>query len=444
LTGRRIERCERGEREKITATGVYGFPGKCEISDNIAEIEEMKVLQINSVSGYGSTGRIVREIGEKIVASGGESYVAYGRKPEWAEKEAIRIGGNWSCLMHGLRSRLTDGQGWGSEKATFDFIAGIRHIRPDIIHLHNLHGYYLNIRVLFEFLAEAGLPVIWTLHDCWPLTGHCTHFAYQGCEKWLTGCGGCPQLRSYPASWTDRSAWNYRLKSGLFAAVRDMTVVPVSYWLGNIVRKSVLQQYPVEVIQNGIDTEVFRPVIGNIRERYGIGERFMILGVTNDWCRQKGLEDFRRLNEWIDSRKYVIVLVGLTAAQIRDLPREVIAVGRTKDVRELAAFYSAADVFVNLTWEDTFPTTNLEALACATPVITYRTGGSVEAVTPETGFVVDQGDLRALCRILDALYVNGVAPYREACRLRAETCFEKSICYERYIQLYNQVIHKNV
>lgn len=405
----------------------------------------MRVLQINSVAGYGSTGRIVEEIGEKIRETGGESYIVYGRKTGREEVNDIRVGGDWECRKHWLLTRIADRHGLGSARATRELVTTIRKLRPNVIHLHNLHGYYLNIRILFEYLIRCGIPVVWTLHDCWAVTGHCAHFAYCGCWKWLEQCSGCQQKNTYPASWfTDRSAKNYKLKKELFTGVPKMILVPVSDWLGNIVHQSFLRKYPVEVIHNGIDLEVFKPVEENVREKYGIGNRFMILGVANDWDERKGWNDFQRLYKCINSEKYCIVMVGVTAAQKRKLPPGIIAVGRTANVKELAGFYSAADVFVNLTWEDTFPTTNLEAMACGTPVITYRTGGSVEAVTEETGCVVDQGDLNSLKEILYRLYMRGVGLYREKCRRRALELYAKSDCYEKYIQLYKKVIQKNV
>lgn len=405
----------------------------------------MRVLQINSVSGYGSTGRIIEEIGEKIREAGGESYIIYGRKTGREGADAVRIGGEWECRKHWLLTRIADGHGLGSVRATRELVTAIGELRPDVIHLHNLHGYYLNIKILFEHLAGCGIPVVWTLHDCWALTGHCAHFAYCGCRKWLRQCSDCQQKNTYPVSWfADRSAKNYKLKKELFTSVPEMTLVPVSDWLARIVRQSFLGKYPLEVIHNGIDLEVFEPVKGNVREKYGIGDRFMILGVVNDWDERKGWNDFQQLYGGIDPEKYSMVMVGVTAEQKRKLPSGIIAVERTANVNELADFYSSADVFVNLTWEDTFPTTNLEAMACGTPVITYRTGGSVEAVTEETGFVVEQGDLEGLKKILYHLCTVGTGVCREKCRQRALELYDKSDCYEKYIQLYNKVIQKNV
>lgn len=405
----------------------------------------MKILQINSVSGYGSTGRIVDEIGQKIREVGGESYIAYGRKTGREKADAIRIGSEWSCRMHGLLTRMLDRHGLGSGWATQQLIHTIRRLQPDVIHLHNLHGYYLNIEILFNYLSTSAIPIVWTLHDCWAITGHCTHFAFCGCQRWQTGCYDCPQRKDYPASlWVDRSVKNYNLKKKLFTTVPRMTIVPVSDWLGDIVKQSFLENYPVKVIHNGIDLDIFKPVVGKIREKYGIDDRFMILGVANDWDKRKGWNDFLELSRKIDPKKYILVLVGLTSQQMQELPQEVVAVERTANTHELAEFYSAADVFVNLTWEDTYPTTNLEAIACGTPVVTYRTGGSVEAVTEETGYVIEQGDLSSLLVILEKLKVKGREFYRNPCRLQALRFYGKSECYEKYIELYKQEIERNV
>jgi glycosyltransferase involved in cell wall biosynthesis len=396
----------------------------------------MKLFQINVIANSGSTGRIAEDIGRVAISKGWQSYIAYGRWANASQSELIRIGNRLGILWHGVVTRLFDRHGLASRCATKKLIRRIKQIKPDIIHLHNVHGYFLNYKILFRYLASVDTPVIWTFHDCWPFTGHCAHFTYKKCNKWKTACVHCPEKGGYPASWlVDNSKQNYRLKKKYFNAVPNLTIVPVSYWLGDLVKKSFLQS-PIKVIHNGIDLNVFKPTSRDIRHKYGIGkETCMILGVASVWTSRKGLYDFMRLATIIPS-DWQIVLVGLSAKQIRALPEGVIGIERTENINELAALYSAADVFVNPTWEDNYPTTNLEAISCGTPTLTYRTGGSVESVTPETGAVVQQGDIQGVYDAVEMIHSKGKAHYSDICRSYAETHFDKNKCFEEYFKLY--------
>lgn len=401
-----------------------------------------KLLQINSVLNWGSTGRIMEGIGQVAIAQGWDSYVACGRQADNPScSQVIRIGSKYDVMLHGLSSRLFDRHGLASKRATLDFIDQVKAISPDIIHLHNLHGYYLNIKVLFNYLAHSNIPLIWTLHDCWAMTGHCAHFDYVGCEKWKSGCHNCIQKYKYPKSiFLDYSEKNYFTKAKCFTSVQNMVIVPVSQWLQKIVQQSFLQKYSTEVIYNGIDLHVFTDsahVENNIRVQYGIGDRFMILGVSNVWEERKGLHDFLALREKL-GQEYVIVLVGLTPQQKKQMPSGIIGIERTQSVEELAAFYRAADIYANLTWEDNFPTTNLEALACGTPVLTYKTGGSVEAVSEDTGFVVSQGDFNSILKVIKIVKKKGKECYRSFCRERASILYDKDKQFAKYINLYEE------
>ena len=351
----------------------------------------MRVLQINSVCGIRSTGRICTDLADVLLQDGHECKIAYGREsvPEKYGKIAVRIGNDLDAKMHALQSRIFDNAGFGSRLATEKFIEWVKEYNPDIIHLHNIHGYYINIEVLFKYLAESNKPVIWTLHDCWAFTGHCAYFSYVKCDKWKTGCFNCPQKKRYPLSllW-DASKQNWQKKKALFTSVKNMTLVTPSKWLANEVKKSFLSNYPMNVIANGIDLDVFKPTPSDFKEKNGLVGKKIILGVASSWSECKGLKDFIELSKILDE-KYKIVLVGLSGNQIKELPENVMAISRTNNVKELAEIYTAADIFFNPTYEDNFPTVNLEAQACGTPVITYRTGGSVESV-PEKN-VVEQG-----------------------------------------------------
>lgn len=345
----------------------------------------MKVLMINSVCGIRSTGRICTDLAEVLEQQGHECKIAYGREtvPEKYQKYAVRIGSDLGVKIHALQSRIFDNTGFGSKKDTERFIEWVKEYNPDVIHLHNLHGYYINIEVLFNYLADANKPVIWTLHDCWSFTGHCAYFSYVGCDKWRTGCNNCIQKKSYPASkFFDRSCKNWLEKKELFTKVKKMTLVTPSKWLAGLVKESYMGKYPVEVIPNGIDLNVFKPTPSDFREKNGLVGKKIILGVASVWDKRKGFDDFIELSKIIDDNTK-IVLVGLSKTQLKNLPQNILGIERTNSTKELAEIYTAADVLFNPTYEDNYPTVNLEAQACGTPVVTYRTGGSVESVPEE-------------------------------------------------------------
>lgn len=406
-----------------------------------------KLLQINSVVNWGSTGKIAEGIAQSAIMNGWDSYIAYGRSKGYEAEscsELIRIGCDYELIIHGLITRIADRHGLGSVIATQRLIEQIDRIVPDIIHLHNIHGYYINIEILFNYLAVSNIPVVWTLHDCWPITGHCSYFEFVKCNKWQTQCHHCPQKENYPASiFIDRSSKNYELKKRLFTSPQNMVVVPVSNWLENIVEKSYLSKYLIEMIHNGVDIDIFTDVSSehnNIRSIYSVPKnKFMVLGVANVWDDRKGLNDFLELSREINS-EIVIVLVGLTVSQIRELPSNIIGIARTQSAQELAALYRTADLFVNPTWEDNFPTTNLEALACGCPVLTYNTGGSIEAITPQTGFVVSQGDLHAVSLSIELIRQKGRNFFSIPCRERAVKYYNKYKQFGEYIKLYNQCL----
>ena len=401
-----------------------------------------KVLQINATANSGSTGRIAEEIGMLAQQSGYESYIAYGRKNYNSHLNVIKIGTGVDVKLHWLVSRLFDNHGFASKSATKEFVDKLRQIKPDIIHLHNIHGYYLHVACLFDYLKQAGVPIVWTLHDCWPLTGHCSHFDFVNCDKWKISCCQCPNRKGYPASlFLDRSKENFLKKRRLFTSVPNITFVTPSHWLERIVHQSFFSSYPVKVIRNGVNLEVFKPKTDtNVRTKYGLepGKR-IILGVASTWNKRKGLSDFVRLGDLLANDEQ-IVLVGLNKEQIKTLPRSIKGVCRTENVEELASLYSIADVFVNPTWVDNFPTTNIEALACGPPVVTYNTGGSPEAVSPDTGIVVNKGDVTALYQAVSKILNGGKERYSVSCRQRAEALFDKNERFQDYIELYNSLV----
>ena len=416
-----------------------------------------KLLQINPVLRTStSTGRIMKEIGELAMANGWESYVAYSKGRDGLPGSTsipVPVGNKASVAWHGLQTRILDRHGLGSVLATKRFIEDIRRIRPDIIHIHNIHGYFLNYRILFDFLSHSGIQVIWTVHDCWLYTGHCYHYMYAGCDRWKTGCGHCPQRGKFPRSLlADRSARNFRDKRDAFCSMPEdrLTIVPVSDWMRSEMSESFLKDYRFQVIHNGIDTDVFSPqpaLESEVRRCYGLGDRHVILGIASIWSEEKGLNDFVEMAARLDSDE-VIVLVGMDRKQLDDvlsrygrtvLGDRMVAVKRTADVHQLAGLYSTADVLVNPTWQDNYPTVNLEAISCGTPVVTYRTGGSIEAVAGDTGFVVEQGDIEGLVDAVRRVETLGKAHFMDACRSRAVKEFRKEDRYAEYIELYERL-----
>jgi putative colanic acid biosynthesis glycosyltransferase len=401
----------------------------------------MKLLQLNSDVNSGSTGRIAEDIGKVLISKGHESYIGYGRGKRPSQSRLIRIGNQWDLINHGLKTAIFDRHGFGSVNATKALIKEIDNIKPDAIGLHNLHGYYLNIEVLFDYLNKLNIPLIWTLFDCWAFTGHCSYFDDINCNKWVTGCFSCPKTKKYPSSYfLDNSRRNFSDKRHLFTKVEKLHIVVHSQWLKGLVEQSFLNIYPVHHIFSGIDLEVFMPVTdNNIRRKYNIVNKKIILGVASIWDTRKGLSDFIKLHKNFP-KDYNLVLVGLTQKQIDALPSGIIGIERTESIYDLAALYSAADVFVNPTWQDNFPTTNLEALACGTPVVTYKTGGSPEAIDNHTGLVVEKGDVSGLANAITIILQNSKSTYSISCRERAESLFSNTKRFDDYISLYEKLI----
>lgn len=408
----------------------------------------MKLLQINPVLRTStSTGRIIREIGDAAMASGWESYIAYsaGRDGKMeCTSRTVPVGDRMSVAFHGLATRLFDRHGLASVEATKKFIKEIERINPDVIHIHNIHGYFLNYEILFDWLSRCGKQVIWTVHDCWLFTGHCYHYMNAGCDKWKYGCGQCPQTREFPKSWLiDRSAKNWRDKKNAFCSIPSdkMTIVTVSDWLKGEMQQSFLKDFRYKVIHNGIDTEVFKPSDGTVvRKRYGIGDRKMYMGAASIWSTAKGLDDFMSMASMLTPQE-VIVLVGLDKNQMTRMPANIIGIPRTSDVHELAELYSAADAFLNLTYQDNYPTVNLESISCGTPVVTYRTGGSPESVIGQCGMVTDCGDVAQALAAARKIAATDRSVWRDNCRAYGLANFRKADRYADYIKLYKELLN---
>ncbi len=405
-------------------------------------MENRRVLLVNTVCASGSVGRIMTGLYDVLEEHGYTCMLAYGRGTAPEGYRAYRIGNDQEVYFHGAMSRLLDRQGFFSAHATREFIKMIENFNPDIVHLHNVHGYYLNIKLLFEYLKGSGRRIIWTLHDCWSFTGHCTHFEYIGCNKWMTECDGCEQLAEYPKSWfMDHSKKNYMQKKELFTGFEDLTIVTPSHWLASKVQQSFLGRYHTVVIPTGIELERFRPmqeerkdenIIFQLKNQLNLRGKFILLGVANPWRERKGLAQFEALAKSL-SEKYAIILLGLNDEQLSQLPESIIGLSKTDSIEELAALYSMADVYVNLTLEDTFPTTNIEALACGTPVVTFKAGGSPESLDDTCGIAVDRNSIQGVLAAIERIIAQrGVNYTREQCVSRARL-YSKEKRYTEYI-----------
>lgn len=412
----------------------------------------IKVLQINTVyKNGGSTGRIVydlKSIGEKNNIM---MYVAYGYEySKLLEEDYIKtkkLEGILELKWNILKTRLFAHHGFYNLRATTRLIRYMDEIKPDIIHLHNIHNHYVNIAMLFDYIKKHNIPVVWTLHDCWSFTGWCAYFDLAKCDKWKSGCKGeCRCLHDYPFTWFfNRSQQNFLDKKRTFCGVKDLTLITPSQWLADLTRESFLNDYPVEVINNGVDTDIFKPKTdNNIRSKYGVPQTTkVILALMSGFNKRKGAEYLLKLPDLLSDNE-CLVIVGISNRQKKMLPRKhCIGITRTDNVNDLASIYSTADVFINPTLEDNFPTTNIESLACGTPVITFRTGGSIESVDDTTGLIVSQGNLNELLISIRSIISKGKGEYKDACIEKAKVQYNKAKQYQKYIELYQQIKDRN-
>ena len=393
----------------------------------------MKIVQINATCGVGSTGTICVGISRLLTAEGIENYVLYSHRTS-GYPLGIACSGGAYIRFQALKSKLLGNYGFNSRKATKKMIAQLERISPDVVHLHNIHGHDCNLELLFSYFRRKKTKLVWTFHDCWAFTGYCPHFTMARCEKWKTGCGGCVQRRGH--SWLfDRSGTLYEKKRRLFSGL-DLTIVTPSRWLAGLVGESFLGSYPVAVIPNGIDLEVFKPTPGDFRRRHGLTGKKLLLGVAFGWSDQKGLDVFRALARRLPE-DHRIVLVGTDGQTERGLSENILCIRRTQSQRELAELYTAADLFLNPSREENYPTVNMEALACGTPVLTFRTGGSPEIIDKTCGAVVDWGDVDAMEREIRRFFLERDLT-DERCPKRA-AAFDQGARFREYLELYEKI-----
>lgn len=402
----------------------------------------MRIAEINMCAD-GSTGKIMLRIGEAARAAGHEvttwsthlfqvryqplppaptGHIYYGSYVESAIHYVLGQGGFHGCF---------------SAFATWRLLRRLEKQGIDVLHLHNLHGFCINLPLLFRYIKKKNIRVVWTLHDCWAFTGHCPHFDMVGCGKWKNQCFRCPQYSAYPKSRVDHSRFLYRRKREWFTGVKNLTLAAPSQWLADLTRESFLKEYPVRVIRNGVDLSVFQPTESDLREQYGCRDKIVLLGVASGWSGRKGLDVFLELACRL-GREYQIILVGTDDKVDKLLPENIISIHRTQNQRELARLYSMADLFVNPTREDTYPTVNMEALACGTPVVTFRTGGSPESLDHTCGSVVDKEDVDGLYQ--EIVRITSQRPFsRENCLERAKS-LDENACMQQYLELYESML----
>lgn len=403
----------------------------------------MKTVLINSCN-FGSTGNIMLEIAETAENGGYTAAVCYPQSRDNSRKQKEKdfiIGTRFSRNIHLQLAGITGLNGCFSYCSTLKLLKKLDKLKPDIIHLHNLHNCYINLSLLFKYIKKHNIKTVWTLHDCWAFTGHCPHFDMIGCDKWKTGCYSCPQYKEYPKSLFDNSKIMYRLKRKWFTGVENMTIVTPSEWLASLVKESYLKDYPVKVINNGIDLNVFKPTESDFRKKYALENKYIVLGVAFGWGRRKGLDVFVELEKRFDKEKYKIVLVGTDDNIDKLLPDNIISIHRTQNQTELAEIYTAADVFANPTREENYPTVNMESVACGTPVVTFNTGGSPEMLDETCGAAVAKDDNDAMYN--EIIRICEAKPYSmEACIKKAKD-FDKNGKFGEYIRLYEVLNEQN-
>ena len=396
----------------------------------------MKILEINQVN-FGSTGHIMLQIADLATKKGHEVICSfYARRNKDKDKNCIYIGNKVSHNIHKKLYRKTGNNGCYSKISTWNFLRKVKKFDPDLIHIHNLHNCYINLPMLFDYIKKNNKKVVWTLHDCWSFTGQCPYFTAVGCEKWKTGCHDCEQINRYPSCSVDRTDKMWNRKKEWFTGVQNLTIVTPSQWLADLAKQSFLKDYPVKVINNGIDLDVFKPTESDFRTKHNLEDKKIILGVASVWEVRKGLDVFIELSKRLDDR-YKIVLVGTNDEVDKKLPEGIISIHRTSNQKELAELYTAADVFFIPTREDNFPTVNMESLACGTPVLTFNTGGSPEMVDEATGVVLMNEDIASVEQAVISMCESGKYS-KEACTERAKQ-YDSGLKYNEYLSLFENI-----
>lgn len=373
----------------------------------------MRIVEISPIIGSGSVGRIVDQIYRGLIEQGHQCKVICGKIGNTSVPSA-----DYMVMNNGLTrranaafARLFDCDGFFTVTPMEKAIGLIDNFKPDIIHMHGAYGYFLDVRPLYDLIKQKDYNLVNTLHSCWDYTGHCCYYTYAGCDRWKSSCHDCPEKKAYPTSlFLDNSERNYQKKKELFSGIQHEVIVTPSKWLADEVERSFLSKYPVVVINNGVNVNTFKKIPLQDRicyQKYGIPDnKIIILGVAGIWDRRKGLEDFVQLEKIIDEDMKIVIL-GVSEKQKKQIPEGIIGITRTENAEEMAQLYSAATILFNPTYEDNYPTVNLESIACGTPVVTYNSGGSGEAVIKYgMGAVVGRKDYDEVKRLARMYYAE--------------------------------------
>lgn len=401
----------------------------------------MNIIQINEYCGTGSTGRICLELAKMMEKKGHNCKIIYGRKKATNEsgEYGVRMTSSLGVYIHGAETRILDNHAFASTFETLRLLIFLKIYKPDLLHLHNLHGYYINVAVLFRYIITNKIPVIWTLHDCWPMTGHCSHFYHIGCNKWISGCHNCQQKKEYPASLVfDKSKKNWEKKKKIFTSLDCAVIVTPSIWLSELVNKSYLNKYQIKVVPNGIDLNVFYPRDDSMFSKK-FGYKKIILGVSNVWTENKGIYDFINLVDMLDASKFQIVLVGEVKKDF-EIPSNIYIIDRTDSTDELAKIYSSADIYVDLSKIEVLGTTIIEAMACGCPIVTYGAGGNSESIGEYGGRIIEKQNLSSVVDAIQQMAFLDKNVIRGACVQQAKI-FSKEKMLENYYLLYKKLVN---
>lgn len=400
------------------------------------------LFQINSTIGRGSTGRIAELISLLTSKAGWECHIAHGpRYVGRSEMFSYQVSGRFDELKHYALSRVFDRHGLGSCTPTRQLIEQVEEIKPDVVHIHNIHGYYANYKILFRYLAEKGIPTVMTMHDFWLMTGHCAYIN-KSCDKWETGCGHCPRLKEYPAAFLDRTKKNWALKKELFEGFdKDkLVIVPVSYWLERFAKRSLLHNCNFKVIQNGVDVKLFQPYQGEHSELWKKIDwsKHTIITVADRWTDANGFHDIMALSRMLPEYMQ-IVMVGLNDQQLQGLPEKIVGIEHTDNVKQLIELYTSADVLFNSSTEVTFGLVTAEAMACGTPAIVFKNTAGEEIINEETGFAIT--DIKEIPALVSKCKENANT-YKVDCRKRIVENFDSVKQYSKYVTLYNELLQR--
>lgn len=399
----------------------------------------LKLVQFNPVVGFGSTGRIVEQIGQFVQSKGWQSHIVYSGRPQGhSRSNLIQVGTSWDTYNHAIQTRLFDKHGLYSTNATRKLVQTLEKIEPDVIHFHNIHGYYLNYEIIIDYVNAYDIPVIWTFHDFWPITGHCSYFSDVECEKWKKTCFDCPKTSFYPKSYVDNSTFNFKKKKEVFTSIKNLTVTPVSEWAASLVRASFLANADIKPIYNGIDLGVFKQrEFLSLKVKYGLQGKLVLLALATTWGKRKGWDDYIALAKRLNADT-ALVMIGVTEKQAKELPANVKTIKRTNDLNELVDWYNIADIVMNLSYQETFGLTTVEGFACGTPSIVYNRTASPELMTDDVGEVVEAGDIDGVVQAIQKIRLKGKESYMNACLGHVRDKFDANDRYADYLALYKE------